>query len=170
MFALPLAGNLRPNVLSPAKTSRAEPALAQYMLTANCALVLDAVGLQSFAFSRDSFSAINARISSDMFRSFNHCSLYKVTGKRPTWAMLLLGFAGTGFMANRRKAKPALMAAQSKIQRLRAAFGRLFVCAPCVRRCHDRRLSGRRSAAAPSSSASSSPAMARNWSSQPLST
>jgi PEP-CTERM motif len=28
-----------------------------------------------------------------------------------TWAMLLLGFAGIGFMAYRRKAKPALMAA-----------------------------------------------------------
>jgi hypothetical protein len=28
-----------------------------------------------------------------------------------TWAMMLLGFAGIGFMAYRRKAKPALMAA-----------------------------------------------------------
>jgi hypothetical protein len=28
-----------------------------------------------------------------------------------TWAMLLLGFAGIGFMAHRRKSKPALMAA-----------------------------------------------------------
>jgi hypothetical protein len=28
-----------------------------------------------------------------------------------TWAMLLLGFAGMGFMAYRRKSKPALMAA-----------------------------------------------------------
>jgi hypothetical protein len=28
-----------------------------------------------------------------------------------TWAMLLLGFAGLGFMAYRRKSKPALMAA-----------------------------------------------------------
>ena len=42
-----------------------------------------AVRNHSFAFSRASFSVINARISSDMFRSFNHCSLYKVTGKRP---------------------------------------------------------------------------------------
>jgi PEP-CTERM motif len=30
-----------------------------------------------------------------------------------TWAMLLLGFAGIGFMAYRRKSKPALMAAQA---------------------------------------------------------
>jgi len=29
----------------------------------------------------------------------------------PTWAMLLIGFCGLGFMAYRRKAKPALMAA-----------------------------------------------------------
>ena len=28
-----------------------------------------------------------------------------------TWAMMLLGFAGIGFVAYRRKAKPALMAA-----------------------------------------------------------
>ena len=28
-----------------------------------------------------------------------------------TWAMLILGFAGVGFMAYRRKSKPALMAA-----------------------------------------------------------
>ena len=28
-----------------------------------------------------------------------------------TWAMILLGFAGLGFMAYRRKAKPALIAA-----------------------------------------------------------
>jgi len=28
-----------------------------------------------------------------------------------TWAMLLVGFAGIGFMAYRRKSKPALMAA-----------------------------------------------------------
>jgi hypothetical protein len=28
-----------------------------------------------------------------------------------TWAMLILGFAGIGFMAYRRKSKPALLAA-----------------------------------------------------------
>jgi hypothetical protein len=28
-----------------------------------------------------------------------------------TWAMLLIGFAGLGFVAHRRKSKPALMAA-----------------------------------------------------------
>jgi hypothetical protein len=28
-----------------------------------------------------------------------------------TWAMMILGFAGVGFMAYRRKSKPAVMAA-----------------------------------------------------------
>ena len=32
--------------------------------------------------------------------------------KPSTWAMMLLGFAGIGFMAYRRKSKPSLMAAQ----------------------------------------------------------
>ena len=39
--------------------------------------------LHSFAFSRDSFSSMKARISSAMPSSLSHCSLYKVTGKRP---------------------------------------------------------------------------------------
>jgi PEP-CTERM motif len=34
-----------------------------------------------------------------------------------TWAMLILGFAGVGFMAYRRKSKPAILAAQSTIIR-----------------------------------------------------
>ncbi len=38
---------------------------------------------QSFVFNCASFAAMNARISSDIFSSFSHCSLYKVTGKRP---------------------------------------------------------------------------------------
>lgn len=37
----------------------------------------------SLAFSFASFAVINARISSDISRSLSHCSLYKVTGKRP---------------------------------------------------------------------------------------
>jgi hypothetical protein len=40
--------------------------------------------------------------------------LLNVTAAVPepsTWAMMILGFAGVGFMAYRRKAKPALMAA-----------------------------------------------------------
>ena len=39
--------------------------------------------LYSFVFNCASFSAINARISADISSSFSHCSLYRVTGKRP---------------------------------------------------------------------------------------
>jgi hypothetical protein len=39
--------------------------------------------IQSFAFNCASFAAMNARMSADMSSSFSHCSLYKVTGKRP---------------------------------------------------------------------------------------
>ena len=45
-----------------------------------------------------------------------------------TWVMMILGFAGVGFMAYRRKSMSALMAALSAIIRskLKAAFGRRF--------------------------------------------
>jgi hypothetical protein len=38
-------------------------------------------------------------------------NMQKRAAGRHTWAMMLLGFAGIGFMAYRRKSKPALMAA-----------------------------------------------------------
>jgi hypothetical protein len=71
----------RPGSFAPREAKNRSSALAQKCFQGVSFPV--AVGCQSFAFSRASFSAINARISSDMFRSFNHCSLYKVTGKRP---------------------------------------------------------------------------------------
>ena len=37
--------------------------------------------------------------------------LLKCRPEPSTWAMMLLGFAGIGFIAYRRKSKPALMAA-----------------------------------------------------------
>ena len=40
-------------------------------------------GDQSFVFSWASFAAMNARISGARSSSLSHCSLYKVTGKRP---------------------------------------------------------------------------------------
>ena len=36
-----------------------------------------------FFFKCASFAAMKARISADISSSFSHCSLYKVTGKRP---------------------------------------------------------------------------------------
>jgi hypothetical protein len=52
--------------------------------------------------------------SEGVFRlSCDGCSIGTVNGvpEPSTWAMMILGFAGVGFMAYRRKSKPALMAA-----------------------------------------------------------
>ena len=38
---------------------------------------------QPFVFNCPSFAAMNVRMSSDRSKSLSHCSLYKVTGKRP---------------------------------------------------------------------------------------
>ncbi len=43
----------------------------------------DVRGHDPFVLSWGSFSCMKARMSSDMSSSFSHCSLYKVTGKRP---------------------------------------------------------------------------------------
>ena len=43
----------------------------------------DAIDFYSFAFNCFSFVAIKARMSDDISNSLSHCSLYKVTGKRP---------------------------------------------------------------------------------------
>jgi PEP-CTERM motif len=45
------------------------------------------------------------------FRTITSGSITASIPEPSTWAMLLLGFAGLGFMAYRRKSKPALMAA-----------------------------------------------------------
>jgi len=39
---------------------------------------------QSLLFSRPSLAAMKVRISSAISSSFSHCSLYSVTGKRPS--------------------------------------------------------------------------------------
>ena len=55
---------------------------------------------QSFAFSRASFSAINARISSTMLRSSTNRALYNVTGKRPApWGLPPHGSTGSEISA-----------------------------------------------------------------------
>jgi PEP-CTERM motif len=60
------------------------------------------------------------RINWDSFITIDGNALFGVQGtfvvaaavpEPSAWAMLLLGFAGIGFMAYRRKSKPALMAA-----------------------------------------------------------
>ena len=45
--------------------------------------IISAVRAYCFFFKCASFAAMKARISADMSSSFSHCSLYKVTGKRP---------------------------------------------------------------------------------------
>ena len=55
----------------------------------------------------------NETMSSGQGFSFNYAAAGGVSAvpEPSTWAMLLLGFAGIGFMAYRRKSTPALMAA-----------------------------------------------------------
>jgi hypothetical protein len=43
--------------------------------------------------------------------TFNAVVWTPTVPERSTWVMMILGFAGIGFMAYRRKSKPALMAA-----------------------------------------------------------
>jgi PEP-CTERM motif len=43
--------------------------------------------------------------------AFDNLSFTEAVPEPSTWAMMILGFAGVGFMAYRRKSKPALMAA-----------------------------------------------------------
>jgi PEP-CTERM motif-containing protein len=51
-------------------------------------------------------------LNEDPLDDFNLVTTAMTSTPEPsTWAMMILGFAGIGFMAYRRKAKPALMAA-----------------------------------------------------------
>jgi hypothetical protein len=54
------------------------------------------------------------RLGTDITHQGPFNASFSLTGTVPepsTWAMMILGFAGVGFMAYRRKSKPALMAA-----------------------------------------------------------
>jgi hypothetical protein len=71
--------------------------------------------LNSFAFfgvvSDTNFSSFT--ISADVFPAIDNLSFGNGVSAVPepsTWAMMILGFAGIGFMAYRRKSKPVLMA------------------------------------------------------------
>ena len=64
------------------------------------------------------FNAINGELITSitfdavLLQDIKHVSLNVSAVPEPsTWAMMILGFAGLGFMAYRRKSKPALMAA-----------------------------------------------------------
>jgi hypothetical protein len=59
-------------------------------------------------------SPVETGIGLDLFATIDNLTLAQgVTSAVPessTWAMMIFGFAGVGFMAYRRKSKPALMA------------------------------------------------------------
>jgi hypothetical protein len=55
--------------------------------------------------------AIYATATDSFFSATGGATLAPAVPEPSTWAMLLLGFAGIGFMAYRRRSKPALMAA-----------------------------------------------------------
>jgi hypothetical protein len=66
--------------------------------------------------STDPFNAITLTVPTDaswVVSDFttNAQALTSAIPEPSTWAMMLLGFAGVGFMAYRRKSKPVLMAA-----------------------------------------------------------
>jgi hypothetical protein len=76
----------------------------------------------SLGFSTDSFADLILALNLGDIYVDMHTALYpsgEIRGQLgvaavpepSTWAMMLLGFAGIGFMACRRKAKPALMVA-----------------------------------------------------------
>jgi hypothetical protein len=56
-------------------------------------------------------SAYSAYVNDHHVGLINYAFRVSAVPEPSTWAMLLLGFAGVGFMAYRRKSKPALMAA-----------------------------------------------------------
>jgi hypothetical protein len=58
------------------------------------------------------FGGSNAVPSADIaFRTYSDTTFSGAVPEPSTWAMMILGFAGIGFMAYRRKSNPASMAA-----------------------------------------------------------
>jgi PEP-CTERM motif len=65
----------------------------------------------SAKFTNTSWSLTSAGTATPEARIFADAQITTPVPEPSTWGMLLLGFAGVGFMAYRRKSKPALMAA-----------------------------------------------------------
>jgi hypothetical protein len=55
--------------------------------------------------------AVSGTATNNFISETGGATLAPAVPEPSTWAMLLLGFAGIGFMAYRRKSKPTLMAA-----------------------------------------------------------
>jgi PEP-CTERM motif len=76
-----------------------------YPLGTGPVLTLNIAGIHSV-----SFSGTSGTVGFDNFQ-FGALTAVAPVPEPSTWAMMLLGFTGIGFMAYRRKSKPALMAA-----------------------------------------------------------
>jgi hypothetical protein len=79
-------------------------------LPSNSTLAITLSG--TFAYTLpDAVSNAGSWGSNEEWAAFNDITTTSAVPEPSTWAMMLLGFAGIGFMAYRRKSKPALMAA-----------------------------------------------------------
>jgi hypothetical protein len=84
----------------------------QYDIQLSLSLVAASyVTLQSSGFVDPLISFASDFDSSGLSLEFSPGILNSAVPEPSTWAMMILGFAGVGFMAHRRKAKPVLMAA-----------------------------------------------------------
>jgi PEP-CTERM motif-containing protein len=85
--------------------------------------IFSLVNAAAFGYTLETFTATATSSSTELdffgrenpsFYNLDNVSVVAISGAVPepsTWAMMLLGFAGLGFMAYRRKSKPTLMAA-----------------------------------------------------------
>jgi hypothetical protein len=70
-------------------------------------------GLQTFSFNEQNLTSVvfTPTTTQGSWIQFDNVGISSAVPEPSTWAMMVLGFAGLGFMAYRRKSKPALMAA-----------------------------------------------------------
>jgi hypothetical protein len=78
-------------------------------------LISGIFGLQTFSFNENNLTSVvfTPTTTEGPFIQFDNIGINNVSAvpEPSTWAMMILGFASVGFMAYRRKSKPALMAA-----------------------------------------------------------
>jgi PEP-CTERM motif len=80
--------------------------------THSSTLTLDnAIGLQTFNLDLSGITSFSLTQDAPYFQIDNVAYNVSAVPEPSTWAMTILGFAGVGFMAYRRKSKPALMGA-----------------------------------------------------------
>jgi hypothetical protein len=80
--------------------------------TTSVTLLTGIAGLQTFSFNESNLTSVTFNSTTNV--QFDNVGVSTMTAAVPepsTWAMMILGFVGLGFMAYRRKSKPVLMAA-----------------------------------------------------------